>query len=91
MSKVVAHRDISCVYTPVPIRFSANMRKAMLKSVKIKNPMGYLSLLAGLKLRDLAPELPGVTEFSTNETMGHSADRLVHARFLLVGVIQTSG
>eukprot|EP00041_Stephanoeca_diplocostata_P013465 m.235751 g.235751 ORF g.235751 m.235751 type:complete len:516 (+) comp19346_c0_seq2:183-1730(+) len=60
----------------VPIRFSPNMRKAMLKSVKVKNPMGYLSLLAGLKLRDLAPELPGVTEFSTNETMGHSADRL---------------
>ena len=24
----------------------------------------------------LAPELPAIAEFSTNETMGHSADRL---------------
>jgi hypothetical protein len=32
--------------------------------------------LAGLKLSDLAPELPAIAEFSTNETMGHSADRL---------------
>eukprot|EP00038_Savillea_parva_P007963 m.173597 g.173597 ORF g.173597 m.173597 type:complete len:464 (+) comp13716_c0_seq1:45-1436(+) len=60
----------------VPIRFSPNMRKAMLKSTKIKNPMGYFGLLSSLGLKDLAPELPAVAEFSTNETMGHSADRL---------------
>jgi acetyl-CoA acyltransferase len=63
----------------VPIRFSQNVRKAMLKSTKIKSPGGYLGLLKGLGLKDLAPELPGVTEFSTNETMGHSADRLASA------------
>jgi acetyl-CoA acyltransferase len=60
----------------VPIRFSRKMRKAMLASQKVKGVGGYLSLLGGLSLKDLAPELPGVTEFSTNETMGHSADRL---------------
>lgn len=64
----------------VPIRFSRNMRRAMLKSTKVKSPGGYLNLLGGLSLKDLAPELPGVTEFSTNESMGHSADRLA-ARF----------
>jgi len=63
----------------VPIRFSQNMRKAMLKSTKVKSMGGYLGLAASLKLKDLAPELPGVTEFSTNESMGHSADRLTSA------------
>jgi acetyl-CoA acyltransferase len=60
----------------VPIRFSRKMRKAMLKSTKVKSAGGYLALLGTLGLKDLAPELPGVTEFSTNESMGHSADRL---------------
>jgi acetyl-CoA acyltransferase len=48
----------------------------MLASQKVKSPGGYLSLLGGLSGKDLAPELPGVTEFSTGETMGTSADRL---------------
>merc|ERR1719162_1293576 len=48
----------------VPIRFSRNVRKRMLASRKVKSPLGMLGLLGGLKLKDLAPELPGVTEFS---------------------------
>jgi acetyl-CoA acetyltransferase len=39
-----------------------------------------LGLFSKLRLKDLTPELPAVTEFSTNESMGHSADRLC-ARF----------
>ena len=38
-----------------------------------------LSLLSALKLNHFAPELPAVAEFSTNEIMGHSADRLCTA------------
>lgn len=60
----------------VPIRFSRNLRKRMLASRKVKSTMGYLGLLSGVKLSDFAPEAPGVAEFSTNEVMGHSADRL---------------
>ena len=41
----------------VPIRFSRNMRKRMLASQKIKSPAGYVSLLKGLKLSDLGPEV----------------------------------
>eukprot|EP00126_Sphaerothecum_destruens_P012988 Sdes_comp22227_c0_seq1m20724 len=63
----------------VPIRFSKALRKRMLASRKIKSPVGYLSLLKGLGVKDLGPELPSVSEFSTNETMGHSADRLATA------------
>ena len=88
----------------VPIRFSRKVRARMLASQKVKNPLGYLALLQGLGLKDLAPEvrvasrsvfvppsvsshscavracvgpqLPAVAEFSTNEVMGASADRL---------------
>jgi len=64
----------------VPIRFSRNMRKAMIKGSKIKSPLGQAQfMLSKVGLKDLAPELPGVTEFSTNESMGHSADRLTSA------------
>lgn len=60
----------------VPIRHSKNMRKMMLASQKVKSPAGWLKLLQKFKMKDLTPELPAIAEFSTNETMGHSADRL---------------
>lgn len=63
----------------VPIRFSREVRKRMLKSQKVKGAMGYLGLLKGLKLSHLAPELPAIAEFSTGEVMGASADRLAAA------------
>lgn len=64
----------------VPIRFSRKMRKAMLslnkaKSLKTKFPL-FVQLLNPL---NWGPELPAVAEFTTNETMGHSADRLCSA------------
>lgn len=63
----------------VPIRFSRELRKRMIKSSKAKSFGEYLGLLAGLRLKDLTPESPAVAEFSTNEVMGHSADRLAAA------------
>lgn len=63
----------------VPIRFSRNIRKRLIKSQKVKGLGGYLGLLSGLKMADLTPDLPAVAEFSTGEVMGHSADRLATA------------
>lgn len=63
----------------VPIRVSRNMRKKLLEAQKYKSPLQYLGLLKGFKLRDLAPELPAITEFSSGETMGKSSDRLAAA------------
>jgi acetyl-CoA acyltransferase len=64
----------------VPIRFSRPIRKRLLDATMFKKvkggAMGYLKLMKGLKLSDIAPEAPAVAEFSTNEVMGHSADRL---------------
>lgn len=63
----------------VPIRHSRKMRALMLKANKAKSPMQMLSLLSTFRPSFLAPELPAVAEFSSGETMGHSADRLAAA------------
>lgn len=63
----------------VPIRFNRSMRKLMLSANKAKTPMQKLGLLMKFRPAYLAPELPGVAEFSTGETMGHSGDRLAAA------------
>lgn len=62
-----------------PIRFSSKLRKKMFASQKVKSLGGYLGLLKGVGLKDLAPELPAIAEFSTGEIMGQSADRLAAA------------
>ncbi|XP_030577754.1 trifunctional enzyme subunit beta, mitochondrial [Archocentrus centrarchus] len=63
----------------VPIRHSRRMRKTMLSLNKAKTLGQRLSLIGSIRLAHLSPELPAVAEFSTAETMGHSADRLAAA------------
>jgi len=63
----------------VPIRHSRKMRQFMLDIPKAKSAMQKVGLLARFRPNFLIPELPAVAEFSTNETMGHSADRLCAA------------
>lgn len=69
-------------FSDVPIRFSKPIRSRLLQAGKAmkKGPMGALSLLKGLTLKDLAPEAPAISNYTTGEVMGHSADRLA-ARF----------
>ncbi|XP_063298011.1 trifunctional enzyme subunit beta, mitochondrial [Pelobates fuscus] len=63
----------------VPIRHSRKMRKAMLSLNKAKTLGQRLSVVSRIRPDFFAPELPAVAEFSTSETMGHSADRLAAA------------
>ena len=63
----------------VPIRHSRKMRQWMLSMNKAKGPAKQLGMLAKIRPNFFAPELPAIAEFSTNETMGHSADRLAAA------------
>ncbi|XP_043644166.1 trifunctional enzyme subunit beta, mitochondrial [Drosophila teissieri] len=63
----------------VPIRHSRKMRSLLLKANKAKTLGQRLSLLSTFRPDFLAPELPAVAEFSSGETMGHSADRLASA------------
>lgn len=63
----------------VPIKFNRKMRSLMMTLNKTKSTGGKLSLVGKLLASPgtyLAPELPAIAEFSTNEIMGHSADRL---------------
>ena len=48
----------------------------MLKASKAKSPVQMLGLLGSIRPDFFSPELPAIAEFSTNEVMGHSADRL---------------
>jgi len=63
----------------VPIKFSKPIRERMLGMRKAKGLSKQLGLLKGLKLKDLAPEAPSISNFITGEVMGHSSDRLADA------------
>jgi len=60
----------------VPIRHSRKMRQWMLALQKAKTPMAMLAHATKLRPDYFSPELPAIAEWSSNETMGHSADRL---------------
>lgn len=63
----------------VPIRLSRGLRKGLLKMNKAKSMGKRLGILGSVGLKNISLELPAVSEFSTNEVMGHSADRLCAA------------
>ena len=81
---LIASGNVDCVVaggvefmSDVPIRHSRKMRKYMLSLNKAKTLPARLSLISKmLSPSAWSPELPAVAEFSTSETMGHSADRL---------------
>jgi len=64
----------------VPIRYNRKVRETMLSLNKAKSIGQKLGLVGKfISSNPLMPELPAVAEFSSNETMGHSADRLAAA------------
>ncbi|HCD51093.1 MAG TPA: acetyl-CoA C-acyltransferase [Balneolaceae bacterium] len=64
----------------IPVRFKKKFRQKVLEARKYRSPLDFLKFLKGLGFKDLMPELPAISEFSTGETMGQSADRMA-ARF----------
>ncbi|XP_059835806.1 trifunctional enzyme subunit beta, mitochondrial-like [Hypanus sabinus] len=62
--------------TPLLTEASRKMRKALLSFPRAKTIGQKLTLLGKICPDYFAPELPAVAEFSTNETMGCSADRI---------------
>ena len=63
----------------VPIRHSRKMRRMLLQLNKAKTGGERLKILSQLRMDYFAPELPAISEFFTNEVMGHSSDRLTAA------------
>ena len=61
-------------FSDVPIRYSRPVRKRLLGAAKAlkKGPAGALGLLKGLKAKDLAPEAPSISNFTTGEVMGRA-------------------
>lgn len=64
----------------IPIRFQREFRQKLLEARKYKSITDFLGFLKGLRPSHLLPEIPSISEFSTGETMGESADRMA-ARF----------
>ena len=59
-----------------PIRLQRPVRKRLFEARNAKSTGDYLDLLDGLSPGDLLPESPSISEFSTGDVMGESADRL---------------
>ena len=62
-----------------PIRLSKNLRQALVKTQKAKGPADYFKILSGLGPKDILPDIPAATEFSTGLTMGQSCERAAKA------------
>ena len=60
----------------LPIKISKPLRLKLFEARKWKSTKDKLKGLASIKLKDVGIETPSITEFSTNETMGYSADKL---------------
>lgn len=63
----------------VPIRLSLAARKLALELNKAKSLPQMLGQLTKLRMKHLSLDLPAVAEFTSGETMGHSADRLTQS------------
>lgn len=63
----------------VPIRLSRPARQLALEMNKLKSMGQRLAQLTKLSAKHLSLDLPAVAEFTSGETMGHSADRLTQS------------
>lgn len=60
----------------LPIKLSKPLRKKLFESRKWKTLKDQIDGITSIKLKDIGIEVPSITEFSTKETMGYSADKL---------------
>ena len=60
----------------LPIKLSKHLRMKLFESRKWKSSKDKLKGLSSIDLKQVGIEVPSITEFSTNETMGYSADKL---------------
>ncbi len=62
--------------TDIPIQYRKKIRQKLMESQRYKKATDYLKFLKGLHLRDLLPEIPTISEYSTQRTMGEDCDRM---------------
>lgn len=64
-------------FSDIPIRFSQTIRRAAMKVRQDGSARNVLKLLAALRPRDLLPEMPTGTDFTTRKVMGVCAEAMV--------------
>lgn len=64
------------ILSDFPIRHSKKVRQALIRLQKAKGPTDYLKEMKTLSFKDMVPDVPTVTEFSTGLSMGQSCERL---------------
>jgi len=74
-AEVVIAGGVDCV-SDLPITFKKRMRNKLFNARKFKTTKEYFKFATTLRPRDFAPQVPSITEFSTNRTMGEDCDRL---------------
>jgi acetyl-CoA acetyltransferase family protein len=74
-ASVVIAGGTDCV-SDIPIVFRKEMRQKLFESRKFKSTSDWLRFIAGLRPADFKPEVPDITEFTTNRTMGQDCDML---------------
>jgi acetyl-CoA acyltransferase len=60
----------------VPITYGPRLARALVRASQARTLPGKASSFADIRLADLAPVAPGITETSTGLTMGQSAERM---------------
>ena len=60
-----------------PIGYKKHMRTKLMKGTKIKSFSQMIKYALGFKLKDFLPEVPAISEYTTQKTMGEDCDIMV--------------
>jgi acetyl-CoA acyltransferase len=60
----------------IPILLRRPLRRKLMQLRRLKSPLAWARWIAGLRPCHFLPEIPEISEFSNNLTMGQSSDRL---------------
>ncbi|MCB1037206.1 MAG: acetyl-CoA C-acyltransferase [Acidobacteria bacterium] len=60
----------------IPVTFGHNAARRLIEAARTKSVKNKLSVLARLRLKDLAPVIPSIAEYSTGLTMGEVCERM---------------
>ncbi len=67
------------VMSDTPPQFDKKVRERLFEAQSFKSPLEFRKILQGMSPSDFLPKAPTISEYSTEELMGESADRLAAA------------
>lgn len=63
-------------FSDIPIRLARALRQSAVKLMQAKTTAQRVKILAGLRLKDLLPEVPSAQDYTTGLTMGDSCEAM---------------